>query len=91
MDYIEAIGSAADFIERRVNHPRLARCPTCQTKGRRVRIRSRRIHHVGRQGGKVGWWLRWASTKPRATVAGIFKPRWMGCPPKGGIRMGCAT
>lgn len=55
MDYIEAIGSAADFIERRVNHPRLARCPTCQTKGRRVRIRSRRIHHVGPPGRKS--WL----------------------------------
>ena len=55
MDYIEAIGSEADFIERRFNHPRLYRCPTCQTKGRRVRIRSRRIHHVGPPGRKS--WL----------------------------------
>lgn len=55
MDYIETIGNSADFIEHTFAHPRLYRCPTCSTKGRRVRIRSRWIHHVGPPGRKS--WL----------------------------------
>jgi hypothetical protein len=55
MDYITPIGSPDDFIEQTFTHPRLYRCPSCGTKGRRVRIRSRRIHHVGPPGRKS--WL----------------------------------
>jgi hypothetical protein len=46
MRYVEDIGTEGDFIERRVNHPRLYRCPQCRTKGRRVSIISRRVAHV---------------------------------------------
>ena len=47
MRYVEDIGKAGEYIERRVNRPRLSRCPQCRTKGRRVSITTRRVAHVG--------------------------------------------
>ena len=46
MRYVEDIGTEGDFIERRVNAPRLYRCPQCRTKGRRVSTTTRRVAHV---------------------------------------------
>jgi hypothetical protein len=46
MRYVEDIGTDGDFIERRVNAPRLYRCPQCRRKGRRVSITTRRVAHV---------------------------------------------
>lgn len=47
MRYVEDIGKAGEYIERRFNRPRLYRCPQCRTKGRRVSVTSRRVAHVG--------------------------------------------
>ena len=46
MRYVEDIGTEGDFIERRVNTPRLYRCPQCRRKGRRVSTTSRLVAHV---------------------------------------------
>ena len=47
MRYVEDIGQKGDYIERKFNRPRLYRCPQCRIKGRRVKVVSRWIAHVG--------------------------------------------
>ena len=48
MRYSKDIGQQGDYIERQFHRPRLCRCPECGTKGRRVKVISRCIPHVGR-------------------------------------------
>jgi len=48
MRYVEDIGKKGDYVERQFHRPRLCRCPKCGTKGRRVKVISRWIAHVGR-------------------------------------------
>jgi len=47
MRYIEDIGKQGDYVERKFHRPRLCRCPKCGTKGRRIKVISRWIPHVG--------------------------------------------
>jgi len=47
MRYIEPIGSDADYIERKTNTPKYCACPQCGQKGKRRRVKKRRIAHVG--------------------------------------------
>jgi len=47
MRYSEDIGQPGDYIERKSNHPRLYRCPHCGTKGRRIKVVTRWVGHVG--------------------------------------------
>ena len=46
MRYVEDIDRKGDFIERKYNRPRLYRCPTCGTKGRRIDVVTRWVGHV---------------------------------------------
>ena len=48
MRYVEDIGKTGDYIEHKFHRPRLCRCPACGTKGRRIKVVSRWIPHVGR-------------------------------------------
>ena len=47
MRYIEPIGSQTDYIERKTNKPKYCACPHCGQKGKRKRVKKRRIRHVG--------------------------------------------
>lgn len=47
MRYIKDIGQSDDYVEHQFNHPRLYRCPQCGMKGRRIKVISRWIPHVG--------------------------------------------
>ena len=46
MRYVEDIDKKGDSIERKYNRPRLYRCPTCGTKGRRIDVVTRWVGHV---------------------------------------------
>ena len=47
MRYSDDIGQEGDYVEYQYNRPRLYRCPTCGTNGRRIQVTSHRIAHVG--------------------------------------------
>lgn len=47
MRYSDDIGKKGDYVEHKYNRPRLYRCPDCGTKGRRERVASHWIPHVG--------------------------------------------
>jgi hypothetical protein len=47
MRYREDIGKQGDYVERKFHRPRWCGCPACGSKGRRVRVVSRWIPHVG--------------------------------------------
>ena len=47
MRYSDDIGKKGDYVEHKYNRPRLYRCPECGTKGRRVRVASHWVPHVG--------------------------------------------
>ena len=47
MRYSEDIGKPGDYVEHKFHRPRLCRCPECGTKGRRIKVVSRWIPHVG--------------------------------------------
>ena len=47
MRYVEDIGKKGDYVEHQFHRPRLCRCPQCGTKGRRIKVVSRWIPHVG--------------------------------------------
>ena len=47
MRYVEDIGKKGDYVERKFHRPRLCRCPHCGAKGRRIKVVSRWIPHVG--------------------------------------------
>jgi len=47
MRYVENIGKKDDYVEHKYHRPRLCRCPQCGTKGRRIKVVSRWIPHVG--------------------------------------------
>ncbi len=47
MRYSKYVGQKGNYIEHKFHRSRWYRCPTCGTKGRRVRVVSRWIAHVG--------------------------------------------
>jgi hypothetical protein len=53
MRYHKYVGDKGDYIEHKFHRPRWCRCPTCGKKGRRVRVVSRRIAHVGVTGSPI--------------------------------------
>lgn len=47
MRYTPLIGTPDEYVERQSICPKLCCCPHCGRKGRRIKVMTRRIAHVG--------------------------------------------